>query len=230
MASYCDGEWEGRQVKACGRTIFQQEPRLTKAMLWLGAGLILSVTSSCSSLNGGSPTKVEKKIEEQKLGPLHDSMVGWLFSKDGLHLAYATNQGAKWFAVADGQVGPEYDGIEGGTPVFSPDGNRVAYVAAKGDKRVVVVDGQAGPRYDAIRKGHPVFSPGGKRFAYAAQKGNKQVVVIDGQVGPEYGGIAEGHPVFSPDGNRVAYVAANGFKRFVVIDGQAGPECDGIGE
>ena len=80
------------------------------------------------------------------------------FSPDGKHLAYAAQQGDKWFAVTDGTPGPTYDGIAYGTLLFSPDSRRLVYAAHQGDKWFMVVDGITSPAYDGfISGGHPVF-------------------------------------------------------------------------
>ncbi|MCY2955086.1 MAG: hypothetical protein NTU53_24425 [Planctomycetota bacterium] len=63
--------------------------------------------------------------------------------------------------VADGQAGPEYNGIGEIAPIFSPDRKRVAYVAEKTKNWFAVVDVQAGPAYDGMIPCGPAFHPNG---------------------------------------------------------------------
>jgi len=169
--------------------------------------------------------QVMGRFEWERLGSIrglrHGEIVPFA-TPDGCHIAFVAQKGDKQLVVVDGELGPEFDGIDERSLVFSPDGKRMAYVARKGDKWLVVVDGKTGPAFDGISQ--PVFSPDGKRIAYAAQKGDKWRGLVDGQAGPEFDWIGKGTLVFSADGKRLAYAARKGFKCFVVVDGEAGPE------
>lgn len=149
------------------------------------------------------------RIEEQRLGPVHDKIMSSTFSKDGCHWAYVTSKGEKQLVVVNGQPGTGYDSIAmggpgygGPIPVFSPNGKRIAYKARKGTKWFVVVDGRLGLGYDAIRVG-PIWSPDSKHFAYRARTDKKSVVVVDGRPSRKWdpAELEVGDPLFfSPDG------------------------------
>ena len=59
------------------------------------------------------------------------------FSPDSEHLAYAAQQGKKWFIVVDGTRSREWDRI--GSLKFRPDNRTLVYVAIAGKKWFVSV-------------------------------------------------------------------------------------------
>jgi len=78
------------------------------------------------------------RFEWERLGsldgmrPLHASIVRFA-TPDGCHIAFVAQKGDKQLVVVDGELGPEFDGIDRSSLVFSPDGKRIAYIAKKGD-------------------------------------------------------------------------------------------------
>jgi hypothetical protein len=142
-----------------------------------------------------------------------------LFSPDSRR-AYAAKTGPKWRVVADGGVGPLFDGIGEASLVFSPDSKRTAYAAIEREKQLVVVDDQPGPAYEGVRK--PVSSPDGRHLAYPAKQHGQWMIVLDGhpgpsfavvegQRGPVYDAIVNGVLTFDSDGALTYFACKGGF-------------------
>jgi len=101
--------------------------------------LAVILVAAASGLLVGSQATC--RVSERLLGSVPAGIIATVVSRDGLHVAYAVQNGGKQLVVIDGKPGPEYDGISAGNLVFSPDGKHVLYVARKGDKQLVIVDG-----------------------------------------------------------------------------------------
>jgi hypothetical protein len=160
-----------------------------------------------------------------------------LFSEDGAHLVYTIKDGKRWFVVADGNKGKEYDLVE--HPRFLPGSDRLAFVAAAGSKVMWVVDGQEGPHFEPQgssqkARGEPglqnfVSTKDGKRFAYKAAKSpSTWVVVVDGKEDPVNDDVES--LLFSGDGKHYAYAAYRQRKWVVVLDGNDGKEFERVSE
>ncbi len=175
------------------------------------------------------------KIDEQKLGKLHDVTMSPTVSKDGRHLAYFTvlekdcmlhellnrwkwktliatkfgHIGRFLTVVVDGQPShPGYDQLGENSLVFSDDGARIGYVVGYDRGQAVVVDGKPHRSYFGILQGSLVFSPNGKRAAYLVLDTlNRAALVVDGYAAPKVGIISDSVPLFSPDSKHIAYTA-----------------------
>ena len=177
------------------------------------------------------------------VGDLHDGLDPRFltFSADGTHLAYAAQEGAKWFRVLDGKRGPPFDGV-GIDFVFSADGKRTAYTGRNGPMRALVVDGKVEAKIEGIVDGTLTFSPDGRRLACAVAKHDGSAYLwVDGTAGPVHDDIGGSVPpgsalnrssgasglgagagvLFSPDSRHLAYLARSGQTRRVYLDGQA---------
>ena len=135
---------------------------------WLGLRTPVARGSESPQAGGAA---APYKIKAVPLGTIPSDVTASTTSRDGCHVAFVVAKGGKGFVVIDGQAGPAYDGIAGGSPVFSPDGQRVAYGAQKGGKQLVVIDGRPGPEYDGIVKGGPVFRSDGTLEYLAVKAG-----------------------------------------------------------
>ena len=106
-------------------------------------------------------------IIDGKANGHYDDVYGIAFSPDSRHVAYDASSiagkplgeyGEKNFIVVDGQTGPLFNFIPGGSLVYGPDGRHLAYLAQLGHKWAIVVDGQQSAWYDSIPSGaRPVF-------------------------------------------------------------------------
>lgn len=106
------------------------------------------------------------------------------FSPDSKHIAYAAQDGKKFFIVMDGEASDKlYDGIGQYNLLFSPGGSKLAYVARSGWEWTAIVkdkEGElVGEGYDAIANASLRFSPNGKRLGYAAQREKRWFAVVD---------------------------------------------------
>ncbi len=168
---------------------------------------------------------------------------GYGFSPDSRHFGYLACRGkrrfhrGKWFAVVDGESGPEFDDIspylgadkatraKAGEPRFSPDGTHFVFAAQARKQWSMVMDGVPGPGFHLV--GYPRFSASGK-FAYFVKLDKKRAAfVLDGQTGPALAGIYEfdDEPcVFSPDGAHLVYEAEIDGAWHPVVDNLVGPE------
>lgn len=127
---------------------------------------------------------------DKEAGPKFDEIAGFSFNLDGTSLAYAAREGGeweqrgnqflrkgeRWFVVADGKKGEEYDGM--GVPFYSPAGI-LTFVAARDGKFFFVTDGKEGREFDKIIW-PPTFSRDGTVMSYLGVVGGKEAK------GPEY--------------------------------------------
>jgi hypothetical protein len=170
-----------------------------------------------------------------------------VFSPDGVHVAYAANQGGehrtrfytvtggKWFVVVDGKLGEEFDSVglttdevfPTASPVFSPDSRRMAYAAKENKRQFVVVDGKKQAEADSILGLR--FSPDSRHLAYTATTNDRSTVVFDGR--PQGDFDATGFDTaFSPDGSRFAFSASTGPKKWaIVVNGVKGDDYEMAG-
>lgn len=159
---------------------------------------------------------------EQAFAPF-DAIGAVAFSPDGRRLALTARAGKQWNVVADGKLGPAYEGV-GSMLLFSPDGRRLAYAAGRAGQQFLVVDGKEFPPVDVI--GPASFSPDGQRVAYATVVGRERWLMLDDKrVGPAT------FSAFTPDSKHLghAMTSADGKKWTLALDGQpAGPEYDGF--
>jgi hypothetical protein len=95
------------------------------------------------------------------------------FTSDGRLAAYAASRAGKWFVVANGKEGTEYDGIVPWTLEVSADGRHVCYSAKDKRGQFVVFDGVEGAAY-RTRSGARVFADGA-RVSEAAQVASRDV-------------------------------------------------------
>jgi hypothetical protein len=168
---------------------------------------------------------------------------GYTFSPDSRHFGYLACRGkrrfhrGKWFAVVDGEIGPEFDDVgpylgadkatraKAGEPRFSPDGSHFAFAAQVGKQWSMVIDGVPGPSFHLV--GYPLFSESG-RLAYFVKLDKKRAAfVLDGKTGPPITGIYEfdDEPcVFSPDGAHLVYEGEIDGAFHPVVDDLVGPE------
>jgi WD40-like Beta Propeller Repeat len=168
---------------------------------------------------------------------------GYGFSPDSRHFGYLACEGkrflhaGKWFAVVDGEKGPEFDGVspqlgagtaaraEAGAPRFSLDGTHFAFPARVGKKWSMVVDGVPGEEFHL--SGYPRFSATG-RLAYVAKLDKRRAVyVLDGKPGPVMTDayLFDDQPfVFSPDGAHLVYEGEIEDAWHPVVDDLVGPQ------
>ena len=160
-----------------------------------------------------------------------------LFVSDTGHsVAYAANDGDKWFVRVNGISHPKFDAI-GVDLVFSPDGKRIAYFAYTAEDRQLVIDGEGQKSIEGNLDHMLTFSPDGKRILYGVLKRDGTChIVVDDVSGPVYDCIGSRSldvptdvkvelplgALFSPDSKRVAYVAERDGQCLIVTDGVEG--------
>jgi WD40-like Beta Propeller Repeat len=150
--------------------------------------------------------------------------IGYGFSPDSRHFGYLACEGrrflhgGKWFAVVDGERGPELDELGpwfgadkaaramAAEPRFSPDGTRFVFPARVGKRWSMVDNGVPGEGFHSV--GFARFSATG-RLAYVARLDKKRLVyVLDGTPGPvvtDPYAFEDQLFVFSPDGAHLVY-------------------------
>lgn len=112
-----------------------------------------------------------------------------LFSADGEHYAYMTEQNEKFSAVLDGRPGTFLAGVASlDSLTISSNGARTAWVLTPANQEpgyygsCAVVDGKMQPTYRSVNSKSLQFSPSGRHFAYVASpaKGNGEFLVLNG--------------------------------------------------
>jgi WD40-like Beta Propeller Repeat len=170
--------------------------------------------------------------------------IGYGFSLDNRHFGYLACEGkrflhaGKWFAVVDGERGPQFDDVgpllgddkaaraRAGEPRFSPDGTQFGFPAQVGKQWSMVVNGVPGDGYHLV--GYGRFSATGRLAYWAKLDKKRSVLVLDGAPGPvttgSYG--LEDPPlpfVFSPDGAHLVYIGKIEGAFHPVVDDVVGP-------
>ena len=158
-----------------------------------------------------------------------------VFSKDGLHLAYAVRQdGGKTVVIRDGQPGPTFDEYCDDL-AFSPDGSQLACVGRRAGKLVEVRDGIMTGELDTISRGSSgdglTWLPDGQRTAFIALNPSTGVfsdnhywAVVDGKPTKMYKCLGMSKPIFSSSGKHWACMVLNAvggrrYRSFVIVDG-----------
>jgi WD40 repeat protein len=168
--------------------------------------------------------------------------IGYGFSPDSRHFGYLACQGrrflhgGKWFAVVDGERGPQFDDVGpllgadeatramAGEPRFSPDGMQFAFPAQVGKQWSMVVNGVAGDGFHLV--GYGLFSATGRLAYYAKLDKKRSVHVLDGAPGPVMTGtypLGDQPFVFSPDGAHLVYEGEIEGALHPVVDDVVGP-------
>jgi hypothetical protein len=117
----------------------------------------------------GSPQKRYDQIQEL------------VYCKVNSSSAFVAKRGEGYFAVVNGNEGPEFDKVV--SPMFSPDGRKLVYRARKDNKRFVVVADLTGkvirthPEYEMVFPA--VFTADGKSVAYGVKDGNQLVWKVE---------------------------------------------------
>jgi len=158
---------------------------------------------------------------------------GWrdpIYSSDGQHTAYVTQNKNQKAVKLDDSLGPEFDDIY--DVMFSPNGRQLVYEAKKANALQVVFNGEAHPIPEGSYAYNLTISPDGRHLAYSIQKAGprpfKHADVLDGVEGPAFDEIENDSIKFSTDSKHLRFIAEQNNKKEVVTDGVAGPEFDQI--
>lgn len=161
-------------------------------------------------------------------GSRWDGIGGIVLNQDGQHLAYAADQGGRWYVVHDQRRTGPWPAVLQRSMHINGDGNAHAFVVKDGQSSAVVVNGRVGPAYDGVAQ--LGFSDDGRHIAYLARRGPLAFPVIDGVEHPgTFDAVADLVLAGRSDGTRrVGFLGRRGDHWHAVVDGVEGAAWDSI--